>query len=176
MLLSCTPEPMELTPTLPMEPMPTEPTLMLPTVPTPTPMEPITSASVRRRLRPSPRLMLLSSTLEPMELTPMLPMEPMPTEPTLMLPTAPTLTPMEPITSASVRLRLRPSLRLMLLSSTPEPMELTPMPIVLTPTEPTLTPPPPMEPTPMPMEPTLTWDKLFICKIILLRVSYLLPA
>merc|ERR1712127_61802 len=128
-------ESMELIPML----VPTEPTPTLPTVPTPSPTEPITSASVR--LRPSPRLTLLSSTMEPMELTPM---------------------PTEPITSASVRLRLRPSLRLTLLSSTMESMELTP-------TLPTV-------PTPMPMEPTLTWDKLFICKTILLRVSYLLPA
>merc|ERR1712018_675009 len=77
---------------------------------TPTPMEPTTSASVRPRLRLSPRLMplfcmlALMATLTPMVPTPMA-TGPMPMERTPML--------MEPTTSASVRPRLRPSPRLM---------------------------------------------------------------
>merc|ERR1711917_170195 len=104
---------------------------------TPTPMEPTTSASVRPRLRLSPRLMLLfcmlalMATLTPMVPTPMA-TGPMPMERTPML--------MEPTTSASVRPRLRPSPRLMPLfcmaptATGPMPMEHTHMLMELTPT------------------------------------------
>merc|ERR1711972_1098288 len=114
---------------------------------TPTPMEPTTLASVRPRLRPSPRLMplfcmlALMATLTPMVPTPMA-SGPMPSEDTPML--------MEPTTSASVRPRLRLSPRLMLLfcmlvlMATLTPMVPTPMATGLM----------PMERTPMFMEPS----------------------
>merc|ERR1712142_434165 len=107
---------------------------------TPTPMEPTTSASVRPRLRLSPRLMplfcmlALMATLTPMVPTPMA-TGPMPMERTPML--------MEPTTLASVRPRPRPSLRLMplfcmlALMATLTPMVPTPMatgPMLMEPT------------------------------------------
>merc|ERR1712117_816315 len=130
---------------------------------TPTPMEPTTSASVRPRLRLSPRLMPLFCMLALMAtLTPMVP-TPMASGP---MPMEDTPTPMEPTTSASVRPRLRPSPRLMLLFCMALMATLTPM----VPT-PTATGPMPMEHTPMLMELTPTTDKSTIFYQFLLHAA-----
>merc|ERR1712109_142631 len=112
---------------------------------TPTPMEPTTSASVMLRLRLSPRLMplfcmALMATLTAMVPTPMA---------SGLMPMEDTPTPMEPTTSASASVMLRPSLRLMplfcmALMATLTAMVPTPMASGLMPMEDTLTP---MEPT-----------------------------
>jgi len=136
-------------------PMPMERTPML--------MEPTTLASVRPRLRLSPRLMplfcmlALMATLTPMVPTPMA-TGLMPMERTPML--------MEPTTSASVRPRLRPSPRLMPLFCMALMATLTPM----VPT-PMATGPMPMEHTPMLMELTPTTDKSTIFYQFLLHAA-----
>merc|ERR1719495_1862243 len=113
---------------------------LMPMEDTLTPMEPTTSASVMLRLRLSPRLMplfcmALMATLTAMVPTPMA---------SGLMPMEDTLTPMEPTTSASVKLRLRPSPRLMplfcmalmatLTALVHPPMATGPMPLEDTPT------------------------------------------
>merc|ERR1712118_543937 len=146
-----------LTPMVP-TPMATGP---MPLEDTPTPMEPTTSASVRPRPRPSPRLMplfcmlALMATLTPMVPTPMA-TGLMPMERTPML--------MEPTTSASVRPRPSPRLMplfCMALMATLTPMVPTPM----------ATGPMPMEHTPMLMELTTTTDKSTIFYQFLLHAA-----
>merc|ERR1712200_270832 len=123
---------------------------LMPMEDTPTPMEPTTSASMMLRLRLSPRLMPLFCMALMATLTAMVPMVPTPMASGLM-PMEDTPTPMEHTTSASVKLRLGPSLRLMplfcmalmatLTAMVPTPMATGPMPMEDTPMLMELTPP-----------------------------------
>merc|ERR550539_2353491 len=128
---------------VPMVPTPMASGLM-PMEDTPTPMEPTTSVSVM--LRPSLRLMPLFC-MQALMAT-LIAMVPIPMASGLM-PMEDTPTPMEPTTSASVKLRLRLSPRLMPLFCMALMATLTAM----VPT-PMATGPMPMEDTPMLMEPT----------------------
>merc|ERR1712212_1064119 len=136
---------------------------LMPMEDTPTPMEPTTSASVM--LRPSLRLMPLFCMALMATMATLTAMVPTPMASGLM-PMEDTLTPMEPTTSASVKLRLRLSPRLMPLFCMALMATLTAM----VPT-PMATGPMPMEDTPMLMELTPTTVKSSIFYQFLLHAA-----